>query len=92
MEGIVFSSYDADSWIPTHKRMDLDPYFVPDIKINEHPGVPAVTSWVKHLALSLQQLRSLLRQRFNSWPGNFIYYGCSQKIIIIINEYLKGNT
>ena len=32
-------------------------------------GVPSVAQWVKELALSLQQLRGLLRCRFNSLPS-----------------------
>ena len=34
-------------------------------------GVPAVAQWGKDLALSLQQLRWLLRCGFNPWPWNF---------------------
>ena len=34
-------------------------------------GVMALMHWVKGSALSLQWLGSLLRRRFDHWPGNF---------------------
>ena len=33
--------------------------------------IPGLTQWVKDLALSLLGLGSMLRLRFDSWPGNF---------------------
>lgn len=34
-------------------------------------GSSLVAQWVKDLALSLQQLGSLLRDEFSPWPRNF---------------------
>ena len=38
-----------------------------------------VAQWVKNLALSLKQLRSLLWHGFNPWPGNYRRHGQKKK-------------
>jgi len=38
-------------------------------KKKEARGVPVLAQWVKDLALSLQQLRMLLRCSFDPWSG-----------------------
>ena len=40
-------------------------------KLYKNLGRSLVAQWVKDLALSPQQLRSLLWHRFYAWPGNF---------------------